>query len=167
MKSNTKLVIAFFAVLILALVPLYYYAHPINASEGTLQIKGNVGSPQNLTLAEIDALPPVTVQATLVSSGSPQENGVFNYTGVLLKDLLGLVEVSSNATSVYVQASDAYGSTLLLKDAQNNSTLLAYAKDGAPLTDLKGGGEGPLRLVIGGDQYAQRWVKGVVSITVT
>jgi DMSO/TMAO reductase YedYZ molybdopterin-dependent catalytic subunit len=167
MKSNTKLVIAFFALLIVALIPLYYYALPTNASAGTLQIKGNVGNPLNLTFAEIESLPQVTVQNTLVSSGSPKENGVFNYTGVLLKDLLNLAQASGNASSLYVQASDAYGTTLTLKDAQNNSTLLAYAKDDAPLSDLKNGGEGPLRLVIGGDKYAQRWVKGVVSITVT
>jgi hypothetical protein len=32
---------------------------------------------------------------------------------------------------------------------------------------LKNDGEGPLRLIIGSDQYAQRWVRGVVSVIVS
>jgi DMSO/TMAO reductase YedYZ molybdopterin-dependent catalytic subunit len=49
----------------------------------------------------------------------------------------------------------------------NQNTIIAYQKDGATLTALKAGGEGPLRLIIGNDQYAQRWVKGVVAIEVS
>ena len=49
----------------------------------------------------------------------------------------------------------------------SQKTIIAYQKDGAPLTPLKNGGEGPLRLIVGTDQYAQRWVRGVVSIQVS
>jgi DMSO/TMAO reductase YedYZ molybdopterin-dependent catalytic subunit len=166
MKKSTKLVLTLFGVLIVLLVPLYYYAHPQNVEAGTIQISGNVANPLTLTLCQIQALPATTIQATLTSSGSPQENGDYNYTGVTLKDILNLADPSPNATSIYVQASDAYGATLLIQDAQNNNTLLAYAKDGASLSDLKSGGEGPLRLVIGADQFAQRWVRGVAAIEV-
>jgi DMSO/TMAO reductase YedYZ molybdopterin-dependent catalytic subunit len=102
----------------------------------------------------------------LTSSGSPSSNGVFNYTGVLLSTLLQKAGVSPNATSVYIQASDGYATTLSMQDAMSPKTIIAYQKDGASLTPLKDGGEGPFRLIVGTDQYAQRWVMGVVSIKV-
>lgn len=165
--TKTKAVLVFFVVLIVAFVPLYYYAHPESVEAGTIQIRGNVAYPMNLTLTQLKTLPHVTLQATLQSSGSPQENGIYNYTGVTLQELLNYAQAAGNATSVYVQASDAYGVTLIMRDAAKNSTLLAYEKDGLPMSDLKKGGEGPVRLVLGADKFAQRWVKGVVLIDVT
>ena len=101
------------------------------------------------------------------SSSRPSDNGVFNYTGVTLKTLLEQAQVSANATSVYIQASDGYGTNIPIKDAMNSKTIIAYQKNGASLIPLKDDGEGPLRLVIGSDQYAQRWVRGVAAIQVS
>jgi DMSO/TMAO reductase YedYZ molybdopterin-dependent catalytic subunit len=167
MKKMAKIVIVVFVLLIVAVVPLYYYSHPTNTQENTIQVIGNVDNPLNLTLSQLETITSVTIQATLTSSGSPQDNGVFNYTGVTLKAVLGLVQASDNATAVYIQASDGYGTTITIQDAMNQNTIIAYAKDGSPLNDLKNGGEGPVRLVIGDDQYSQRWVKGVISIEIT
>jgi DMSO/TMAO reductase YedYZ molybdopterin-dependent catalytic subunit len=167
MKKASKIVIVTFMLLIALVIPLYYYVQPPAVESGSIEITGNVHNPQNFTFSQLQTITPVTIQATLTSSGSPQENGVFNYTGVTLKEILKLAQASDNVTLVYVQASDAYGATLTIKDAMNEKTILAYAKDGSSMTDLKKGGEGPLRLVIGGDKFAQRWVKGVVLINVT
>ena len=52
------------------------------------------------------------------------------------------------------------------QDALNQNTIIAYERNDAPLTALKDDGEGPLRLIIGNDQYAQRWIRGIVSIEV-
>jgi DMSO/TMAO reductase YedYZ molybdopterin-dependent catalytic subunit len=120
----------------------------------------------NITLSQLQTYSAVTLQVTLTSSGSPSSNGVFNYTGVLLSAILQKAEVSPNATSVYIQASDGYATTLSMQDAMSPKTIIAYQKDGASLTPLKDGGEGPFRLIVGTDQYAQRWVMGVVSIKV-
>jgi DMSO/TMAO reductase YedYZ molybdopterin-dependent catalytic subunit len=166
MKQSSKAVIVVFAVLFVLAVPLYYYTRPQAVEEGTIQITGNVNNPQNLTLTQLESCPTTTIQAKLTSGGNPQDNGVFNYTGILLRDILNQVQVSANATSIYVQASDGYGVTISLKDAQSNSTLIAYEKDSNSLVPLKSGGEGPFRLVIGGDTYAQRWVKGVIALKV-
>jgi DMSO/TMAO reductase YedYZ molybdopterin-dependent catalytic subunit len=167
MQRITKIAVVTFALLIVVVFPLSYYVHPTQVEAGTIQIIGNVKHPLTLTFNQLKELSNTTIQAALTSSGSPQENGVYNYTGVTLKQLLSLAQAVDNATSVYVQASDAYGATLLIKDAQNPNTILAYEKNGAPMIPLKSGGEGPVRLVIGGDQFAQRWVKGAVSIQVT
>lgn len=167
MKKTSKIIIVVFVLLLIAVVPLYHYTRPSPTQAGTLQIEGKVNNPQNITVSQLQTYPTCTLQATLTSSGNPKDNGVFNYTGVLLKEILNQTQASTNAKSVYIQASDGYGTTLTLQECQNQNILIAYAKNGAPLTALKSGGEGPLRLIIGSDQYSQRWVKGVVSIQVS
>ncbi len=167
MKQATLAVIIAFVILVALAVPLYFYTRPPEIEAGTIQVTGNVNHPQNLTLTQLQAYPTTTIQATLTSGGNPSDNGVFKYTGVLLRDILNQAQVTANATSIYVQASDGYGATISLKDAQSDSTLIAYSKDGNSLLPLKSGGEGPFRLVIGGDTYAQRWVKGVIVIKVS
>jgi DMSO/TMAO reductase YedYZ molybdopterin-dependent catalytic subunit len=164
LNKNKKIALALIIVLVAAAVPLYFYTRPAAVQEGTLQIKGQVSNPLNVTLSQLQTFTPVTVQVTLSSSGQPSANGVFNYTGVPLGTLLEQAHVSSNATSVYIQASDGYGTTISMQDAMRQNTIIAYQKDGKLLTPLKNGGEGPFRLIIGNDQYAQRWVEGVVVI---
>ena len=167
MNKSAKIAIVTFVLLIVAAVPLYYYTRPEAVAEGTLQIKGQISNPLNVTLSELQSYTPTTIQVTLSSSSRVQDNGVFNYTGVALKDLLNQAQASVNATCVYIQAQDGYGTTIPIQDAQNPNTIIAYQKDGAPLTPLKNDGEGPLRLIIGSDQYAQRWVRGVIELVVS
>lgn len=121
----------------------------------------------NVTLSQLQTCTPLTLQVTLTSSSQPSGNGAFNYTGVLLSTLLQKAEVSANATSVYIEAQDGYGTTLSMHDAMSQKTIIAYQKDDTALTPHKDGGEGPFRLIIGTDEYAQRWVMGVVSIQVS
>jgi DMSO/TMAO reductase YedYZ molybdopterin-dependent catalytic subunit len=167
MKKSAKIALVAFVVLSVVAVPLYFSTRPQAASEGSLQIKGQVSNPLNVTLSELQSYTPTTIQVTLTSSSRAQDNGVFNYTGVALKDLLSQAQASANATSVYIQAQDGYGATIPIQDAQNPNTVIAYQKDGAPLTLLKDDGEGPLRLIVGNDQYAQRWIRGVVAVEVS
>lgn len=167
MKKTSKIAVAILVVLVAAAVPLYFYTRPSSAPLGTLQITGKLSNPMNLSLTELETYSSTTMQVTLTSSSTPSENGVFNYTGVMLRTLLQESGIFANATSVFIQASDGYGTTLSMQDAINQKTIIAYEKDGTTLTALKNGGEGPLRLVIGTDQYAQRWVRGVVSIQVS
>ena len=167
MKKTTKIAVAIIVILVAAAVPLYFYTRPAPVPHETFQITGKVSNPMNITLTQLQTFTPVTLQVTLTSSGSPSANGVFNYTGVLLGSLLQKAGVSANATSVYIQASDGYGATLSMQDAMSPKTIIACQKDGAFLTPLKNGGEGPFRLIVGTDKYAQRWVMGVVSIQVS
>jgi DMSO/TMAO reductase YedYZ molybdopterin-dependent catalytic subunit len=168
MKKATKIALVIFALLIVASIPLYYFTRPDSTQPpDTLQIKGKVANTANLTLSQLETYPAVTMEVTVNSGGHPEGNGVFNYTGVLLKDLLNQAQISGSAVSVYIQASDGYGTTLTIQDAQNENTFIAYQKMGASLTLLRNGGEGPFRLIINSDEYAQRWVRGVVSIEVS
>ena len=167
MKKTSKIAGVILVVLVAAAVPLYFYSRPAQAPAGTLQITGKVSNPMNVTLTQLETYGSTSLQVTLTSSSTPSNNGVFNYTGVPLRTLLQEAGASANATSVYIQASDGYGTTLSMQDAMNQKTIIAYQKDGASLVPLKNGGEGPLRLIVGSDQYAQRWVSGVVSIQVS
>ena len=166
MKKATKAAIIAFALLIIAVVPVYFYMRQNAGTEGSIQIKGAVSNPGNFTYSQLEAFSPVNVQVTLSSSSHAADNGNFTYTGVSLKVLLEQAHVSANATSVYIQAADGYGTTIPIQDAQNANTILAYQKDGTPLTALSAGGEGPIRLIIGNDEFAQRWVRGVSVIEV-
>ncbi len=168
MKRTSKIVLAVFVALVIAVVPLYYYTRPPAASEeAAIQVWGAVSNPANITMAQLKEYAPTTIEVTLTSSSRPQDNGVFAYTGVMLKTLLENAQTSGDAASVYVQASDGYGTTLSLQDALNPTTIIAYQRNGTDLTPLKENGEGPLRLIIGSDQFAQRWVRGVAAIEVS
>lgn len=167
MKKTTKITLVTFLFLVMAAVPLYFYTRPEAVQTGTILITGQVNNPLNITFSQLQTYTRTTIQVTLSSSSRLSDNGVFNYTGVTLKTLLEEARVSANATSVYIQASDGYGTTISIKDALNSNTIIAYQKNGASLTQLKDDGEGPLRLVIGSDQYAQRWVRGVAAIQVS
>ena len=168
MKKATKVAAIAFTLLIIAVVPVYFYMRQNAGTEGTIQIKGAVGNPSNFTYSQLEAFSPVTVQVTLSSSSRPEDNGNFTYTGVALKALLEQAQISANATSVFVQAADGYGITLPIEEVmQNEKAVLVYKKDGAPLKALSEGGEGPIRLVIATDEFAQRWVRGVTIIEVS
>lgn len=168
MQKATKIALLVFFILIVAAIPLYIYTRPdATHPDVSIQVKGKVGNPFNLTLAQLQTYTPTTLQVTLSSSSHTEDNGEFKYTGALLKDLLTQAQVNSNATLVFIQASDGYGTTLTIQETQNQNTIIAYQKEGATLSLLKDGGEGPLRLIIGDDEFAQRWVRGVVAIEVS
>lgn len=168
MKKSTKLIIIMFVALAVAEVPLYYVVHPNDVSVGYVIIKGNVSHQLNMSISDLQAMPSTTITARLTSSGSPQENGVFTYTGVTISSLLEKAGVAENATSAYVLATDSYGAVLTMKEIKENpKIILAYMQDGEMIKSQADGGWGPLRLVMGTDPYANRWVKWVVSITVT
>lgn len=166
MRKASKIVFVFFIFLIIAAVPLYYYTRPETTQTDVLQIRGKVNNPTTLTLSQLKTQPSTTAQVTLSSSSRPSENGVYNYTGVLLPELLAQAIILEGATSIYIQASDGYGLTISIQDVMNQNTIIAYQRNGLPLTALKEDGEGPLRLIIGSDQFAQRWVRGVVAIEI-
>ncbi|MCW4005209.1 MAG: molybdopterin-dependent oxidoreductase [Candidatus Bathyarchaeota archaeon] len=167
MNKGTKIAIVAFVLLIIAAVPVYLHVRQNAGSEEYVQVKGAVAEPQNFTLSDLKAFEPVTVQVTLASSSHASENGDFTYKGVPVMVLLQATQASTNAQSVYFQAVDGYGTTIPIQDLQqNNQAILAYEKDDQPLTPLTDGGEGPIRLIIGTDQYAQRWTRGVASIDI-
>ena len=167
MIKTNKIAIIALVIIIAVTVPVYLGMRQNSGTEGIVQIKGAVSNTVNFTYSELEAFSPVTVQVKLVSSSHAADNGDFNYKGATLKDLLEQAQISANATSVYVQASDGYGTTISIEEAQNEKTILAYQKNGEALTSISSGGEGPVRLILGADQYAQKWIRDVSVIEVS
>jgi DMSO/TMAO reductase YedYZ molybdopterin-dependent catalytic subunit len=166
-RNNKKIIIAVFILIIVAVIPLYYFTRPTPLSTSVLlEVKGDVYVPQNFTLQNLKALPLYTVSVNLTSSSNPQENGSFEYTGVQLYYILTQAKPFLNSTSVTLTASDGLATTITFEEVLQTNTVIAYGKNNYLLTPLKNGGEGPLRLILGDYQYDQRWIKGVVTITV-
>jgi len=165
MKKADKIVIAVAVLLAIVVFPVYYEIFHASRTEGSIQIRGAVGNPEDLTFSQIEAFSSVTTffGARSILLG---ESGGFNYTGVPLMVVLEQARISPNASSVFIQAPDGFAVTLSIEEAKESNTILAYQKNGATMTSLSVGGEGPVRLVIGGDAFPMRWVKGVSLIEV-
>jgi DMSO/TMAO reductase YedYZ molybdopterin-dependent catalytic subunit len=75
MKKSTKIAFVVLAVLIVAVIPLYYYTRPDTSQPtGTLAVKGAVAKPANLTYTQLAEYPIVTSEVTLRSSGHETNN---------------------------------------------------------------------------------------------
>ena len=96
MKRNTIIVIAVFVALMVAVMPLYYYTRPpaTTTEEASLQIRGEVADPTNKTLTQLKKLHADHSASYDFLQQPPQDNGVFDYTGVKLKTLLDQAQVS-------------------------------------------------------------------------
>ena len=149
----------------------------------TLTIVGADGTTKTINQNDLATLPVISNKGGLkTSAGSIQSIGT--YTGVSLKDVLGLVGGATSANSVRVTASDNYamvytwdqlsGKYVTYDGATGDEVastkqlipVLAYEVDGKPLAS----GEGPMRLVILGDEGlitdGHFWIKMVSKIEV-
>lgn len=139
MKKKNKIVIIAFALLILATLIVYAYSHPNIGTENSIIIRGAVSNPETLTFSQIEAFSPTTLNLTLNFPFHLADNGTYTYTGAALILVLDQAKVFPNATSIFVQAPDGYAVTLSIQEAQKATTILAYQKNGAPMTPLSTG----------------------------
>jgi len=141
------------------------------ARADSLSIGGAVEHPRSLALADLKR-EPVTTETVLLKTGKGVLKGT--YTGVLLWTLLqeAVIKVSPERRNdvmrhtVIVSSSDGYTTVLSAAEIDpefgGEQAIIAYAKDGRPLTDRRGFA----RLIFPGDKSAGRAVTGVASITV-
>ncbi len=133
----TTIIIASLALTVLVTRPLQIQAQTSN-SIPTLAITGLVENPLNLTIDDIQAMPSATEYAVLYcvdAPGTPLQEG--SWTGVSLSYLLQLANVSIGAVKVAFFAPDGYTADLTIPMAMQNNTLVAYQKDGVPLSSLQ------------------------------
>jgi hypothetical protein len=127
------------------------------ASELTLIVDGLVQSPLSLTLEDIVGMPASTVYAQLFCVGlptTPLAEG--NWTGVRLGHILEEAGVSPEAVKVAFYASDNFTTDLTVTSAMRHDILLAYERDGEPLTDN-------LRLVVP-CKWGYKWIRDLIHI---
>jgi DMSO/TMAO reductase YedYZ molybdopterin-dependent catalytic subunit len=126
-------------------------------SEWGLVIDGFVRSPLNLTFDDLVAMPASTVYAKLYCVGwttTPIDEG--NWTGVRLGLLLQEAGVSPEAIKVAFYADDGFTTDLTVTTAMRDDVILAYEKDGQPLTEK-------VRLVVPG-KWGYKWIQQVTHI---
>jgi hypothetical protein len=162
MKKTSSLPVAMAIIGILLVSSLGYSLNSIvradfSDSDWQLTVNGLVEHPLNLTLADIASMPQTTVYAQLICVGAP--NSVLtegNWTGVRLWLLLQEAGVLPETVKVAFHAQDGYTTDLAVDTALRDDVILAYEKDGAPLSET-------LRLVVPGC-WGYKWIAQVTYI---
>lgn len=141
------------------------------AKADSISIGGGVEHPRSLTLADLKK-EPATTEAVSLKTGRGVLTG--RYTGVLLWTLLqqAIIKVSPESRNdmmrhtIVVTSSDGYSTVLSVAEIDpefgDARAIIAYAKDGQPLSDKRGFA----RLILPRDKSAGRAISGVSSITV-
>ena len=149
-----------------------------------LEVGGHVGRPLSISMAELKAMPAKTLRVTLECAGngrgqvSPRypsvpwlEEGVSTaeWTGVPLATLLRHAMIGPLAKEVVFHGADRgidrgvehdFARSLTVAEATDESVLLAYAMNGAPLPPQHGA---PLRLIVPGwyGMASVKWLQGI------
>lgn len=122
----------------------------INSFDGTpqldprqyrLTVNGEVNQAMTLSLSELHKLPmtSMVIQHVCVEGWS----AIVQWGGLRLRDLMPLVQPSPKARYVYFKSADGYYESWDLASAVHPQTLIAYQKNGEPLSAEHGA---PLRL---------------------
>jgi DMSO/TMAO reductase YedYZ molybdopterin-dependent catalytic subunit len=154
--------IAIVAILLLSsftVIPtVFAQESPTAAIEWQLNITGLVEQQLNLTLSDIIAMPQTTIEGTIYCVDFPTsvvKSG--SWTGVELATLLEKADVLPSAVKVGFFAPDGYSTDLDLETATSGNVVIAYEKDGVPLSET-------LRLVVPG-KWGYKWISQVTNIT--
>lgn len=162
-----------------------HFGAPAIVPNRRLRIEGLVGKPLDLGLADLQGFPQVTLTAVVQCAGNgralmePRVPGVqwvhgamgqATWTGVRLRDLLERAGVADGAAHVGLQGADvppkpsvpAFVRSIPLERARDETTLVALAMNGEPLTHAHGA---PFRLVVPG-WSANHWMKWLSVVRV-
>lgn len=131
-----------------------------------LALTGRVEHPRTLTLADLQALPPTSVEVAHASNQGEQRA---SYTGALLWTLLGAaVPVDRDGPrtrlehTLLARGRDGYAVALAMGELDprmaGKEVVVAYARDGKPTPALQ--------LVVPGGSHAGRSVRDLVAIEV-
>jgi DMSO/TMAO reductase YedYZ molybdopterin-dependent catalytic subunit len=113
----------------------------IDLDQFTLKIDGEVNNPMQLSMADIQKLPltSMVIRHICVEGWA----AIVQWGGVRLQDLIAIVKPKPNARYVYFKSVDGYYESWDIASAIHPQTLMAYQKNGQPLSPENGA---PLRL---------------------
>jgi DMSO/TMAO reductase YedYZ molybdopterin-dependent catalytic subunit len=165
---------------------VHYDIPALDATAWRLRIGGRVGTPLDLDLETLRAMPARTVRVTLECAGNGRARliprpisqpwlveaiGTADWTGVPLRDLLVRAGVDASAVDVVFTGADHgiergveqdYQRSLTVEQALESDVLVAYEMNGVPLPPQHGY---PVRLVVPG-WYGMAHVKWLVGVDV-
>jgi sulfite oxidase len=151
----------------------------LDAQAWKLTVAGAVATPLSLSVADLRALPAVTVTVTLECAGngraffSPPVAGIqwkkgavgtARWTGARLADVLEKAGATSTARFVHMQGADqplgtmpAFVRQVPIDKAMHPDTVIAYEMNGQPIPPVHGF---PLRAIVPGWEgaYAMKWL---------
>ncbi len=101
-----------------------------------LIIDGEVNHPLSLSMTQLQRMPltSMIIRHVCVEGWA----AIVQWGGVRLRDLMYLAQPKANARYVYFQSADNYYETWDLASAVHPQTLMAYQKNGQPLSDDNG-----------------------------
>ena len=151
----------------------------LDAQAWKLTVDGDVATPLSLSVADLRALPPVTVTVTLECAGNGRAFftpavagiqwkkgavGTARWTGARLADILKKAGAKSSARFVHMQGADkplgtmpAFVRQVPMDKAMHPDTVIAYEMNGQPIPPVHGF---PLRAIVPGWEgaYAMKWL---------
>jgi DMSO/TMAO reductase YedYZ molybdopterin-dependent catalytic subunit len=155
-------------------------APAVDAQTWQLQLDGEVKTPRTLSVADVRALPAVSVTATLECAGNGRAFfdppvagiqwrkgavGTSRFTGARLRDVIAAAGGPAAATHVWMAGADRPLGTqppfvrqVPWAKAIDADTIVAYEMDGQPLPLLHGA---PLRVIVPGWEgaYSVKWLQ--------
>ncbi len=150
----TSICIAMAMIGLLVVAPI----RPVAADDPpNLKITNLSGTILNLSYTQLLEMHKTVVNADLYCNGALLTYG--NWGGVLLSQLLTQAQVTPEVSSIQFVATDGYGVAIPTDLAMQPQLIIAYEKDGTPLT-------GGLRLIVPGANGAV-WISGIVSIAMS
>ncbi|MBH8551524.1 molybdopterin-dependent oxidoreductase [Nostocaceae cyanobacterium CENA357] len=144
------------------LVNTFDFTPQINPAQFQLTINGEVSNPMQLSMADIQKLPltSMVIRHVCVEGWA----AIVQWGGVRLQDLVALVQPKSSVRYVYFKSADGYYESWDIASAMHPQTLMAYQKNGEPLSTDNGA---PIRLAspikLGYKQ--SKWVTEIILVT--
>ncbi|MEH2295402.1 molybdopterin-dependent oxidoreductase [Nostoc sp.] len=123
------------------LINTFDFTPQIDPAQFRLKIDGEVSNAMQLSMADIQKLPltSMVIRHICVEGWA----AIVQWGGVRLRDLVALVQPKSNVRYVYFKSADGYYESWDLASAVHPQTLMAYQKNGQPLSADNGA---PIRL---------------------
>ena len=123
------------------LINTFDFTPQIDPLKFRLTIDGEVNNPLQLSMADIQKLPltSMVIRHVCVEGWA----AIVQWSGVRLRDLVALVQPKSSVRYIYFKSADGYYESWDIASALHPQTLMAYQKNGQPLSIDNGA---PLRL---------------------
>jgi DMSO/TMAO reductase YedYZ molybdopterin-dependent catalytic subunit len=123
------------------LINSFDFTPQIDPAQFRLKIDGEVNNPMQLSMTDIQKLPltSMVIRHICVEGWA----AIVQWGGVRLRDLVALAQPKSNARYIYFKSADGYYESWDIASAVHPQTLMAYQKNGQPLSVDNGA---PMRL---------------------
>ena len=123
------------------IINTFDFTPKIDPATFRLTVDGEVNNPFSLNMADIQQMPltSMTIRHVCVEGWA----AIVQWGGVRLRDLIHLAQPKANVRYVYFKSADGYYESWDLASAAHPQTLMAYQKNGDPLSVGNGA---PLRL---------------------